>query len=74
MKADIFYNSKSKPNRSDEGVYVLVIRETNRCTDGHLCSNRDWAEHDFVAMHMDSIIKNNITEIYSLGKLIWQKD
>ena len=73
MKANILYNSKSNPDSCDEGEYVLVIEETDKCTDAHLCSSRAWAERDFIDMHMDSIIKNDITEIYSLGTLIWKK-
>lgn len=74
MIADIIFNSRSKGKEyCGEGEYVLVLRENDQCIGGHFCSNRNWAIHDFGTMHLDEIEKHNVTEIYSLGKLVWFK-
>ena len=73
MKANIYFNSKSKGlDYSGEGTYVLVLEETDKPVSFHLCSDRAWAEHDFVTMHQEELEKNNVTSIYSLGKLVWR--
>lgn len=72
MIADIKYLSDCKEFQGAE--YGLVIRETNECISSQISSSRGWAEYDLTHFsHLDSIIKHNITEVYSLGKLVWKK-
>ena len=72
MKAYIYFNSKSKGLDYDgEGPYVLVT-EDNKCIGSHYCSSRSFANHDLTEWRLEELQENNISEVYSNGKLVWE--
>lgn len=72
MKAYIYFNSKSKGlDYNGEGEYVLVT-EDNKCIGNHLCSSRGFANHDLTEWRLEELQENNISEVYSNGKLVWK--
>lgn len=72
MKAFIYFNSKSKGvDYSGEGSYVLVT-EDGKCIGGHYCSSREFANHDLTEWRLKELKENNISEVYSNGKLVWK--
>lgn len=74
MKAFIYFNSKSKGiDYSGEGGYVLMT-EDDKCIGGHFCSSREFANHDLTEWRLKELKENNISEVYSNGKLIWKNN
>lgn len=74
MKAFIYFNSKSKELDYDgEGPYVLIT-EDNKCIGTHYCSSRGFANHDLTEWRLEELQENNISEVYSNGKLVWKND
>lgn len=72
MKAFIYFNSKSKGlDYSGEGCYVLVT-EDDKCIGSHLCSSREFANHDLTECRSKELKENNISEVYSNGELVWK--
>ena len=72
MKAFIYFNIKSKGvDYSGEGSYVLVT-EDDKCIGGHYCSSREFANHDLTEWRLKELKENNISEVYSNGKLVWK--
>lgn len=72
MKAYIYFNIKGYLDYDGEGPYVLVT-EDNKCIGSHICSSRTWANYDLTLRRLEELIENNISEVYSNGKLVWQK-
>ena len=72
MKAYIYFNSKSNLDYNGEGHYVLVT-EDNKCIGDHYCSSRFYANHDLTTWRLKELKENNISEVYSNGKLVWKK-
>lgn len=71
MKAYIYFNSKSKGlDYTGEGPYVLIT-EDNKCIGEHYCSSRSFANHDLTEWRLEELQENNISEVYSNGKLVW---
>lgn len=72
MKAFIYFNSKSNGvDYSGEGSYVLVT-EDDKCIGSHYCSSREFANHDLTEWRLKELKENNISEVYSNGKLVWK--
>lgn len=72
MKAYIYFNSKSELDYSGEGPYVLVT-ENDKCIGSHICSSRFYANHDLTVWRLKELKENNISEVYSNGKLVWKR-
>lgn len=72
MKAYIYFNSQSKGlDYNGEGLYVLVT-EDDKCIGSHLCSSRDFANHDLTEGRLKELQENNISEVYSNGEIVWK--
>lgn len=71
MKAYIYFNSKSRLDYSGEGQYILVT-EDDKCIGHHYCSSRAFANHDLTEWRLKELKENNISEVYSNGKLVWK--
>lgn len=72
MKAYIYFNIKGYLDYDGEGLYVLVT-EDGKCIGDHYCSSRNFANHDLTVWRLEELKENNISEVYSNGKLVWQK-
>lgn len=71
MKAFIYFNSKSEVDYSGEGSYVLMT-EGGECIAGRYCSSREFANHYLTEWRLKELKENNISEVYSNGKLVWK--
>lgn len=72
MKAYIYFNIKGYLDYDGEGPYVLVT-EDGKCIGYHYCSSRNFANHDLTIWRLKELKENNISEVYSNGKLVWKK-
>ena len=72
MKAYIYFNIKGNLDYDGEGPYVLVTEE-DKCIGSHYCSSRFYANDDLTVWRLEELKENNISEVYSNGKLVWQK-
>ena len=72
MKSYIYFNIEGFLDYDGEGPYVLVTEE-DKCIGSHYCSSRFYANHDLTTWRLKELKENNISEVYSNGKLVWQK-
>ena len=70
MKAYIYFNDKFNLDYDGEGPYVLVT-EDGKCIGDHYCSSRNFANLDLTEWRLEELKENNISEVYSNGKLVW---
>ena len=71
MKAYIYFNDKFNLDYDGEGPYVLLT-EDGKCIGDHYCSSRNFANHDLTVWRLEELKENNISEVYSNGKLVWK--
>jgi hypothetical protein len=72
MKAFIYFDSEiEEVDYNGEGVYILVT-EDDKCIGNHYCSSRGFANHDLTEWRLKELKENNISEVYSNGKLVWK--
>ena len=81
MKAYIYFNTACTRDKSKgkdytgEGGYVLVT-EDNKQIGRHYCPSRSFANRDLTVTEdrIKALQENNISEVYSNGKLVWKDD
>lgn len=81
MKAYIYFNTATTRDKSKgkdytgEGGYMLVT-EDGKQIGRHYCSSRSFANRDLTVTEdrLKALRENNISEVYSNGKLVWKDD